>query len=304
MKILTISDVLKKQYGKKIQKLCLTSGCTCPNHDGTAGWGGCTFCSSEGAGEFAASGTVEEQIRAAKQLADRKFPASMPDEERQYIAYYQSFTNTYGDTASLRNLYEETIRRPEIVILSIGTRPDCLEEEKVRMLSDLNQIKPVWVELGLQTVHERTAEAVHRGYPLPVFEDAFHRLKEAGLTVIVHIIIGLPGESRDDILETVRYLARMRPVPDGIKIHMLHVMRGTALGEQYLRHPFPLPDLDEYCDLVVDCLKELPENVIIHRMTGDAPKRLLLAPAWSADKKRVLNTLHARIRDCTEKETV
>ena len=185
----------------------------------------------------------------------------------------------------------EAISRPEIAALSIGTRPDCLPEGIVEMLADLNRIKPVWIELGLQTIHERTAEAVHRGYPLSVFEDAVKKLKEAGIEVIVHVILGLPGESRQDMLETVRYLSRMKPRPDGIKLQQLQILRGTRLAEQFEREPFPVMELEEYCALIRVCLEILPDDIVIHRLTGDGPKKLLIAPQWSADKKRVLNTL-------------
>ena len=296
MKIRTISEELKKTYGGKVLKLSLSAGCTCPNRDGTIGTGGCSFCSEGGSGDFAAPfAPAEEQIRQAKKLVDPKFPKTMPAEERKYIAYFQSFTNTYGDTDRLQKLYTEVLARPEIVILSIGTRPDCLGEDVMEMLSALNRIKPVWVELGLQTVHQRTADCFGRGYALPVFEEAVRKLKDAGITVIVHVILGLPGESREEMLETVRYLASFRPRIDGIKLQLLHVLKGTRMGAAYEQDPFPVMTMEEYTDLVVDCLKILPEKMTVHRMTGDAPKNLLIAPAWSADKKRVLNMLRAKI---------
>ena len=277
-------------------KLSLSAGCTCPNRDGTIAAGGCSFCSEGGSGDFAAPfAPVKEQIRQAKKLVDPKFPKTMPAEERKYIAYFQSFTNTYGDTGRLEKLYCETAEQPEIVILSIGTRPDCLGEEVMEMLAGLNRIKPVWVELGLQTIHQRTADSFGRGYTLPVFEEAVRKLKAAGITVIVHVILGLPGESREDMLETVKYIAAFEPRIDGIKLQLLHVLKGTRLGAQYRQDLFPVMTMEEYTDLVVDCLKLLPEDMIVHRMTGDAPKKLLIAPAWSADKKRVLNMLRAKI---------
>lgn len=287
-----LSEALRERFGTKVYKLSLSSGCTCPNRDGTIGVGGCTFCSEGGSGEFAAPLLpVEEQIRHARARVDGKFPARIPLSERKYIAYFQSFTNTYGEPERLKALYMEAISRPEIAALSIGTRPDCLPEGIVEMLADLNRIKPVWIELGLQTIHERTAEAVHRGYPLSVFEDAVKKLKEAGIEVIVHVILGLPGESREDMLETVRYLSRMKPRPDGIKLQQLQILRGTRLAEQFEREPFPVMELEEYCALIRDCLEILPDDIVIHRLTGDGPKKLLIAPKWSADKKRVLNTL-------------
>lgn len=292
MHVFTLSDYLKQEFGTKVYKLSLSSGCTCPVRDGTLGTAGCAFCSGGGSGDFAEPfRPVAEQIAAAKRRVDAKFPRGIPVGQRKYIAYFQSFTNTYGSPERLRPLFAEALAQPEIVALSVGTRPDCLPPEIVSMLAALSRTKPVWVELGLQTMHEHTARAFGRGYALPVFEDAYRRLKEAGLCVIVHVILGLPGESRRDMLATVRYLAALRPVLDGIKLQLLHVLEGTALGEQYKRQPFPLPSLDEYCRLVADCIALLPPETVVHRMTGDAPKRLLLAPAWSADKKRVLNTL-------------
>ena len=298
MKIRTISEELKTAYGGKVLKLSLSAGCTCPNRDGTVGTEGCSFCSEGGSGDFAAAfSPVEDQIREAKKRVDAKFPKTMPPEDRKYIAYFQSFTNTYGDAGRLRKLYTEVIRRPEIVILSVATRPDCLDGEIMEMLADLNRIKPVWVELGLQTIHQRTADRFGRGYALDVFADAVRKLKAAGITVIVHLILGLPGETREEMLASVRYIASFRPRIDGVKLQLLHVLKGTRMGEDYEREPFPMMTMEEYTDLVVRCLQLLPEEMLIHRMTGDAPKKLLIAPAWSADKKRVLNLLRQKIRE-------
>ena len=292
MRYRSLSDAMKERFGTKVYRLALTTGATCPNRDGTLGYGGCIFCSEGGSGEFAAPLLpVKEQIRQAKKRVSAKFSPSIPEEERKYIAYFQSFTNTYGDEDALLSMFREAAAEPGICAVAIGTRPDCLSEKMISGLSELNKEVPVWVELGLQTVHERTALAFGRGYALPVFEDAYRRLKEAGLLVVVHVILGLPGESREDMLATVRYLARLQPVLDGIKLQLLHVLEGTALGEQYRREPFPLPDMEEYCRLVADCIALLPPQTVVHRMTGDAPKKLLIAPQWSADKKRVLNTL-------------
>ena len=285
-----LSDVLKAEYGEKIYRLALSSGCTCPNRDGTAGFGGCTFCSEGGSGDFAAKpAPVAEQIEEAKARIREKTDA------KRFIAYYQSFTNTYGNPARLRALYTETVQRPDVAVLALGTRPDCLGPEMMDLLSDLNRIKPVWVELGLQTVHERTAALINRGYSLPVFEDAYARLKAAGLTVIVHVIFGLPGESAEEMLATVRYLAGLRPVLDGVKLQMLHVLKGTALGEAYLKEPFPLLGLEEYAELIAESVRILPESTVLHRMTGDGPKRILIAPDWTRNKKHVLNTLNRAI---------
>ena len=299
-----LSDYLKEQYGEKIYRLSLQSGCTCPNRDGsivmpdgTRLTGGCTFCSEGGSGEFAADvAPIDEQIEAAKAVIRKKTDAS------SFIAYFQSYTNTYGDVDRLRKLYTDTITRDDIKILSIGTRPDCIGDEVLSMLSDLNKIKPVWVELGLQTIHEETALLIKRGYDLPVFEDAYKRLKEAGIAVIVHVIMGLPGESEEDMLETVKYLADLTPVLDGIKIQNLQLLKGTQMYEDYKKTGFDVKNnyrfmsMEEYTDLVARCLAMLPEQTVVHRMTGDGPRRLLVEPKWSTDKKRVLNMLTYKCR--------
>lgn len=287
--MIRLSDYLKQTYGEKIYRLSLTSGCSCPNRDGTIGFGGCTFCSEGGSGDFAEEGDIGSQIEAAKRRIANKTDA------KRFIAYFQSFTNTYGDPERLEKLYTEVIRRDDVAVLSLGTRPDCLPPEILDMLVRLREIKPVWVELGLQTVHERTAEAFRRGYALPVFEKAYRELKERDLEVIVHVIMNLPGETREEMLETIRYLAALQPPLDGIKIQMLQVLKGTDLGREYERQPFPLMTLEEYADLVAECVRILPEKTVLHRMTGDGPRRLLIAPLWSLDKKRVLNTLNGRI---------
>ena len=287
-----ISDVLKERYGEKIYRLSLSSGCTCPNRDGTVGTGGCTFCSEGGSGEFAAApAPVGEQITKAKELVRAKTKGS------HFIAYFQSYTNTYGDINRLRELYRETIEREDIVILSIGTRPDCVSDEVIAMLSELNRIKPVWVELGLQTAHDVTAERINRCYPRSVFEDAYRRLKEAGIPVIVHLIFGLPGESEADMLASVRYLAELNPTPDGVKLQLLQILRGTKLGEEYLKNPWPVMTLPEYAELLKKALGLLPEETVIHRITGDGPKKLLIEPQWCADKKNVMNTLHRKLSE-------
>ncbi len=285
-----LSNALKQQYGEKIYKLSLTSGCTCPNRDGTVGRGGCAFCSEGGSGEFAASADeIEVQMEEAKERIRKKVSA------KRFIAYFQSFTNTYGDVDRLTKLYEKVIRRDDIVILSIGTRPDCLGEDVMNMLRRLNQIKPVWVELGLQTMHDETAARMNRGYSLTIFEEALGKLRSAGIQVVVHVIFGLPGETRDDMLQTIRYLAGLDPAPDGIKLQMLNILKGTLLAQQYEEHPFPLLSMEEYTDLVAESIRLLPEEMILHRMTGDGPGNLLVAPDWVRNKKKVLNTIHKKI---------
>ena len=288
----TLSDMLKEEYGEKLFKLALTSGCTCPNRDGTTGFGGCAFCSEGGSGEFAAKGAdIDGQIEEAKRLISRKTAA------KRFIAYFQAFTNTYGDVTALGRLYEKVIRRDDIAILSIGTRPDCIGDDVLRMLRDLNAVKPVWVELGLQTMHDDTAKRMYRGYELSVFEESYQRLKTAGLAVIVHLIFGLPGETGEDMLQSVRYLAALDPQPDGVKLQMLNILKGTRLGDAYLKEPFPLLSLEEYASLVARSLRLLPEDTVIHRMTGDGPGELLIAPGWVRNKKKVLNTIRKKLRE-------
>ncbi|WP_029066864.1 TIGR01212 family radical SAM protein [Lachnobacterium bovis] len=303
MEYISLSQSLKKIFNTKVYKISLTSGCTCPNRDGKISYGGCTFCSEGGSGDFAAPFVpIDEQIKIAKERVNNKFSSKIAPEDRKYIAYFQSFTNTYGDVDFLSRIYMETIKKDEIVALSLGTRPDCINDKVLEMLKNLNKIKPVWVELGLQTIHETTAQKINRGYKLEVFEEAYRKLKEIGITVIVHVILGLPGESEDDILQTVSYLANISPKLDGIKLQLLHVLKNTKLAREYEENPFKIFTLDEYVDLVIKCLKILPEDIVIHRITGDGPKKLLIAPLWSADKKRVLNTLNNAIRKASRED--
>ena len=298
MRYRSLSGAMKERFGTKVYRLALTTGATCPNRDGTLGYGGCIFCSEGGSGEFAAPLLpVKEQIRQAKKRVSAKFSPSIPEEERKYIAYFQSFTNTYGDEDALLSMFREAAAEPGICAVAIGTRPDCLSEKMISGLSELNKEVPVWVELGLQTIHEDTARFIRRGYALPVFEDAARRLKAAGMEVIVHIILGLPGETRERMLETVRYVGDFVPRLDGIKISLLYVLRGTDLADLYAAGKVPEMTLEEYAALIVDCLRILPEDMTVHRLTGDGPKKLLLSPLWSGDKKRVLNTLNRAIRE-------
>ena len=290
--MIRLSDFLKERFGEKIYRLSLSSGCTCPNRDGTVGYGGCSFCSEGGSGEFAAEpAPIDVQIEDAKKRILKKTDAE------KYIAYFQAYTNTYGDIEHLKALYTETLRRDDIAALSLGTRPDCLGDEVMEMLMELRSIKPVWIELGLQTIHEKTAERIRRGYALPVFERAYERLKSAGMEVIVHVIFNLPGETREDMLETVRYLSRLEPGLDGVKLQMLQILEGTDMAEEYRRNPFPLMSLEEYSDLIAESVSILPDRTVLHRMTGDGPRRLLIAPLWSLDKKRVLNTINRKIKN-------
>ena len=283
----SLNRYLREQFGEKVYKLALDGGMTCPNRDGTLGSRGCIFCSAGGSGDFAeqSGGSVAEQLERAKGRLRQKTDA------RKFVAYFQSYTNTYAPVEKLEALFTEAIEQPEVVALSIGTRPDCLEPEKVELLGRLNRIKPVWVELGLQTIHEKTASYIRRGYGLSVFEDALERLHAQNIQVIVHVILGLPGETREMMVETVRYLAHAHR-PEGIKLQLLHVLEGTDLAEDFRAGKFSSMELEEYLDLLFACIQELPEEMVIHRLTGDGPKRLLLAPLWTADKKRVLNTIN------------
>ena len=298
MIIRTLSDYCKEKFGTKVYRLSLSTGCSCPNRDGRAGRGGCSFCSEGGSGEFATKvKPVEVQIEEAKDRVKSKFPKDIKEEDKKYIAYFQSFTNTYGDVDRLGGIFKTAILRDEIAAISIGTRPDCLEEDMLDLLDELNKIKPVWIELGLQTIHEDSAKAFNRGYSLPVFNKAYIELKKRNIEVIVHVILGLPGETDKDMYETVRYLANLSPKLDGIKLHLLHILKNTRLEREYRKKPFKILSLDEYTEILINCLRILPESVVIHRMTGDGDKRLLVEPLWSADKKKVLNTINKAIRE-------
>ena len=287
----TVSQYLKEQYGTKVYKIAINGGFTCPNRDGTAGWGGCTFCSGSGSGDFAedSSLSVTEQIERGKQRVAGK----MPKQGGKYIAYFQAFTNTYAPVERLRALFTEAILRPDVVILSVATRPDCLPPAVIELLAELNRIKPVWVELGLQTIHEETAIHIRRGYTLPVYDKAVADLQKAGIYTITHVILGLPGETRKMMLETVSHVGAGGV--QGIKLQLLHVLEGTDLAEEYRRGEFETLTMEQYVSIVKDCIALLPETVTIHRMTGDGDRRSLLSPLWSLDKKRVLNALQKEL---------
>ena len=278
---------LRKTYGEKLYKISLDGGMTCPNRDGTLGTRGCIFCSKGGSGDFAASKTlsITEQIETGKQQAARKYTGN------SYIAYFQAYTNTYAPAAYLRQIFPEAIQNPNIRILSIATRPDCLGPDVISLLKELAAIKPIWVELGLQTIHEDTARFIRRGYDLPVFERAIHDLRNAGITVIVHTILGLPGESRKQMLQTVNYLNTQDI--QGIKFQLLHILKDTDLADYYERHPFPLLDMEAYFSILAEQLTHLRPDIVVHRLTGDGPKQLLIAPLWTGNKRQVLNQMQA-----------
>ena len=283
-----LNTYLRRRFGCKVYKIPINGGFTCPNRDGTLGTRGCIFCSGYGSGDFApdAGLSVSEQIERGKAAVAAKMPEA-------YIAYFQAFTNTYAPIARLRELYSEAIAHSDIVAVSIATRPDCLPEEVLELLSEMNRIKPVWVELGLQTIHERSAEYIRRGYDLPVYDRAVAELKKRGLETITHVILGIPGETKADMLETVRYVADSGV--HGIKLQLLHVIDGTDLAAEYRAGKFECMTMEEYIDLVAECLKILPPDMTVHRLTGDGAKKTLIAPLWSADKKRVLNALRRRL---------
>ena len=273
---------MKQRFGCKVYKLALDGGFTCPTRDGTKGSRGCIFCCAKGSGEFA---VPSAEIERAKERVSAKI------KDGRFIAYFQNFTNTYAPVERLREVFLPALRHPDIVALDIATRPDCLEPEKIALLKELNRQKPVWVELGLQTVKPESAAYIRRGFDLPVYDDAVSRLKVAGLEVIVHMIIGLPGETVEDIYRTASYISESGA--DGIKLQLLHVLKETDLYQDYLDGKVPVLTREEYIRLLEGCIRRLRPEIVIHRLTGDGPKKYLAAPLWSADKKAVLNAIHA-----------
>ena len=279
----SLNEELRRRFGGKVYKLSLSSGCGCPNRDGTLGTRGCLFC--DGAGAFAETGDIPAQLQRAKARLHGK------EGEGRYIAYFQSFTNTYAPAEYLRPLFEAAMEPEEVVALSVATRPDCLPPEILDLLAELNRRKPVWVELGLQTIHPESAAYLRRGYELSVFEEAVRALRVRGIEVIVHLILGIPGETREDMIASARYVGQWA---DGVKLHLLHVLDGTDLVAEYAAGRVRPLEREEYFGLLEDCLRVLPSSVVIHRLTGDGDKRRLLAPLWSADKKAVLNAMRRR----------
>ena len=284
-----LSQYYREKFGCKVYKLSLDGGFTCPNRDGSLGTEGCIFCT--GSGEFAEGGSfpIAVQLERAKLRVNRK------NKDGKYIAYFQAFTNTYAPVEHLRKLYLEAIAPEEIVGLSIGTRPDCLGADVIRLLAQINRIKPVSVELGLQTIHEETARYIRRGYETQVYFDAVKRLKAAGIEVVTHIILGLPGETEAMMLQTTK--AAVNAGTDGVKFHLLHVLKGTDLAKEYAAGKFRCLSLEEYGAILKKCVDILPEEVVIHRITGDGAKKDLIAPLWSGDKKRVLNYLYSLLQE-------
>lgn len=277
---------LKNTYGEKIYKLSINGGMTCPNRDGTLDTRGCIFCSEGGSGDFAASSllSITKQIEAAKTLVKNKTTG------HKYIAYFQAYTNTYAPIDYLRRIFYEAIEHPDIAILSIATRPDCLNNEVLTLLEELNHIKPVWIELGLQTIHEKSEKLIRRGFSLSCFEDVVFKLSSLHISIIVHVIIGLPNETLYDMLKTTSYLGRL-PI-NGIKLQLLHILKNTDLATLYQKNKFHILSLEEYTDIVIQIIEHLPDSIVIHRITGDGPKALLIEPSWSSNKKNVLNTIN------------
>lgn len=290
MEYLSFNKYLKDKFGQKVYKISLDGGFTCPNRDGKTGTRGCIFCSKGGSGDFAESRemSITEQIESGKKKIEKKIKSG------KYIAYFQAFTNTYAPVEILRQKYEEAINHPDIVALSIATRPDCLGDDVLRLLDEMNKIKPVFVELGLQTIHQKSAKYIRRGYDLSVYDKAVRDLKKIGVNIVVHVILGLPNESENDMLETVKYVCESGA--NGIKLQLLHVIDGTDLAKDYEKGLFKTLKFDEYVNLIVKCVKIIPKDIVIHRLTGDGAKKDLIAPLWSADKKRVLNAINKALR--------
>lgn len=291
MEYLSFNKYLKDKFGQKVYKISLDGGFTCPNRDGKTGTKGCIFCSKGGSGDFAENRemSITEQIESGKKKVEKKI------KNGKYIAYFQAFTNTYAPVETLRQKYEEAINHPDIVALSIATRPDCLGDDVLRLLDEMDKIKPVFVELGLQTIHQKSAKYIRRGYDLSVYDKAVRDLKKIGVNVVVHVILGIPNESENDILETVKYVCESGA--NGIKLQLLHVIDGTDLAKDYEKGLFKTLEFDEYVNLIVKCVKIIPKDIVIHRLTGDGAKKDLIAPLWSADKKRVLNAINKALRE-------
>ena len=276
-----ISMWLKREFGRKMIKLSIDGGFTCPNRDGSKGTGGCLFCGAGAGGDFASD--IDSQI----QLYQKKWP------DAGYLAYFQNHTNTYGPVEELRSKYYQALDDPRISGIVIATRPDCLPDEVVDLLSEINKNHFMWVELGLQTMHEQTADLINRCYPLTIYDDAMKKLHKAGIRVVTHLILGLPGETEEDMKESVMYACGRGTW--GLKLHMLNVVKGARLAEEMPDY-VPFDDMDDYIDLVCDILEKVPPDVTIHRLTADAPRSTLIAPEWSYRKRTILNGIHAELR--------
>lgn len=291
MKYYSFNEYLKNTFNQKIYKISLNAGFTCPNRDGKIDTCGCIFCSKGGSGDFAENPnlSITEQIEQGKKRVEKKI------KNGRYIAYFQAFTNTYAPIETLREKYFEAVNHKDIVALSIATRPDCLPDDVIALLDEINKIKPVFVELGLQTINEKTAEYIRRGYPLSVYDEAVEKLKKINVNIVTHIILGLPNETKEDMMNSVKYVCNSRT--DGIKLQLLHVLKGTDLANDYNAGKFKTLEFDEYLDIIKTCVEVIPDNIVIHRLTGDGAKKDLIAPLWSADKKRVLNSINKALSE-------
>lgn len=290
MKYYSLNNYLRDTFGDKVYKISLNAGFTCPNRDGTIDTRGCIFCSRGGSGDFAQSPdlSITQQIEKGKALVKNKIKSG------KYIAYFQAYTNTYAPVDVLESVFTEAIEHKDITALSIATRPDCLGTEVIKLLERLNKIKPVFVELGLQTIHEKSAKYIRRGYDLSVYDEAVRKLRAIGVNVVTHIILGLPNETKEDMLRSVKYACDSGT--NGIKLQLLHILKGTDLADEYYRGNVKVLELCEYIDILKACIEIIPPNVVIHRLTGDGAKKDLIAPLWSADKKRVLNEINKALR--------
>lgn len=286
MQYYSLNKYLRDTFGDKIYKLSLNAGFTCPNRDGKLGTKGCIFCSAGGSGDFAESSSlsITQQIERGKERVAKKIKSG------KYIAYFQAYTNTYAPVEILKSKYMEAVNHRDIVALSVATRPDCLGDDVLKLLDEINKIKPVFVELGLQTIHERTARYIRRGYTLDVYDKAVSDLKKIGVNTVVHLILGLPGETKQDMLDSVKYVCESGI--DGIKLQLLHVLKNTDLEKDYAQGKFKTLEMGEYLDILKSCVDIIPDNIVIHRLTGDGAKKDLISPLWSADKKKVLNAIN------------
>lgn len=286
MQYYSLNKYLRDTFGNKVYKLSLNAGFTCPNRDGKLGTRGCIFCSAGGSGDFAESSSlsITQQIERGKERVAKKIKSG------KYIAYFQAYTNTYAPVEILKSKYMEAVNHKDIVALSVATRPDCLGDDVLKLLDEINKIKPVFVELGLQTIHERTARYIRRGYTLDVYDKAVSDLKKIGVNTVVHLILGLPGETKQDMLDSVKYVCESGI--DGIKLQLLHVLKNTDLEKDYAQGKFKTLEMDEYLDILKSCVDIIPDNIVIHRLTGDGAKKDLISPLWSTDKKKVLNAIN------------
>ena len=284
----SLNDYYKNKYGKKVYKLSINGGMTCPNRDGTIDTRGCIFCSKGGSGEFSTPPciSISRQIDLAKDRIKNK------TKDNLYVAYFQPYSNTYGSVEYLEKIFTEAISKDEVAELSIATRPDCIDDNILNLLARLNKIKPITIELGLQTIHENTAKYIRRGYELNVYYEIVEKLHRVNINVVTHVILGLPYETKEMMLETVKYVGK---ITDGIKLQLLHILKDTDLAKEYFDKKFDVLTLEEYTDIICDAIEHLPKNVVVHRITGDGDKKLLIAPLWSGDKKKVLNYINKEL---------